>query len=209
MFDIIQLNEKLLPELKEMAKKLNIEAFENLKKQDLVYKILDHQALHPDIDYAGLGIEAPAKMESTKPARAKKAVKDESEPKKGKSPKEEKAETLAEKAATPAPSNTNVDNNDGRPKRQRIIPGKPEGEERTVAPARQQAPAVIAETAHAVIENTAPTQEIKEAAPARPAHENQKPAYPQREFQNRRPVQNQEPAFDFGGNVQKIGRAHV
>ena len=160
-----------------------------------------------DLDYAGLGIEAPAKMESTKPARAKKAVKDESEPKKGKSPKEEKAETLAEKAATPAPSNTNVDNNDGRPKRQRIIPGKPEGEERTVAPARQQAPAVIAETAHAVVENTAPapSQEVKEAAPARPAHENQKPAYPQREFQNRRPVQNQEPAFDFGGNVQTEG----
>ena len=35
MFDIIQLNEKLLPELKDIAKKLKIESFENLKKQDL------------------------------------------------------------------------------------------------------------------------------------------------------------------------------
>lgn len=33
MFDIIQLNEKLLPELKELAKKLKIEAFENLKNK--------------------------------------------------------------------------------------------------------------------------------------------------------------------------------
>ena len=215
MFDIIQLNEKLLPELKELAKKLKIEAFENLKKQDLVYKILDHQALHPDIDYAGLGIDAPAKVESSKPVKAKKTApaKEETEVKKPKAIKEEKSEVAAEKTSSPAPAQarTQPDNNDGRPKRMRIIPGKPEGEERVVAPVRQEAPAVVAESAPvaapAVVENTtpAPTQEVKEPAPARPANENQKPAYPQREFQNRRPVQNQEPAFDFGGNVQTEG----
>ena len=215
MFDIIQLNEKLLPELKDLAKKLKIEAFENLKKQDLVYKILDHQALHPDIDYAGLGIDAPAKVESSKPVKAKKTApaKEETEVKKPKAIKEEKSEVAAEKTSTPAPAQvrTQPDNNDGRPKRMRIIPGKPEGEERVIAPARQEAPIVVAEsapvTAPAVVENTtpAPTQEVKEPAPSRPAHENQKPAYPQREFQNRRPVQNQEPAFDFGGNVQTEG----
>jgi len=32
MFDIIELNEKLLPELKEIAKKMRIDSFENLKK---------------------------------------------------------------------------------------------------------------------------------------------------------------------------------
>jgi len=212
MFDIIQLNEKLLPELKELAKKLKIEAFENLKKQDLVYKILDHQALHPDIDYAGLGIDAPAKVESSKPARAKKTApkQEEQEVKKAKPAKEEKLEVVSENKIASSPR-VHTDNNDGRPKRMRIIPGKPEGEERVVAPARQTAPAVVAEpapvAAPAVVENTtpAPTQEVKEPAPARPAHENQKPAYPQREFQNRRPVQNQEPAFDFGGNVQTEG----
>ena len=213
MFDIIQLNEKLLPELKELAKKLKIEAFENLKKQDLVYKILDHQALHPDIDYAGLGIDAPAKVESSKPVKAKKTApaKEETEVKKTKAIKEEKSEVASEKTSAPAQVRTQPDNNDGRPKRMRIIPGKPEGEERVIAPVRQEAPTVVAESAPvaapAVVENTtpAPTQEVKEPAPARPAHENQKPAYPQREFQNRRPVQNQEPAFDFGGNVQTEG----
>ena len=213
MFDIIQLNEKLLPELKELAKKLKIEAFENLKKQDLVYKILDHQALHPDIDYAGLGIDAPAKVESSKPVKAKKTApaKEETEVKKPRAVKEEKSEVAAEKtsASAPAQVRTQPDNNDGRPKRQRIIPGKPEGEERVVAPVRQEAPKVVTESAPvaapAVVENTtpAPTQEVKEPAPARSANENQKPAYPQREFQNRRPVQNQEPAFDFGGNVDE------
>lgn len=45
MYDILELNKKLLPELKEIAKHLGIKKFETLKKQDLVYKILDTQAI--------------------------------------------------------------------------------------------------------------------------------------------------------------------
>ena len=216
MFDIIQLNEKLLPELKDLAKKLKIEAFENLKKQDLVYKILDHQALHPDIDYAGLGIDAPVTVESSKPVRAKKTApkQEEQEVKKAKPAKEEKVEVVSENKIAAAPR-VHTDNNDGRPKRMRIIPGKPEGEERTPAPVKQEMVETVAapapkSTPNPVVAETvapAPVQEAKESAPARPTHENQnqKPAYPQREFQNRRPVQNQEPTFDFGGNVQTEG----
>ena len=70
MFDIIQLNEKLLPELKDIAKKMSIESFDQLKKQDLIYKILDHQALNPEINLETLGIEAPEKEESTKKPHA-------------------------------------------------------------------------------------------------------------------------------------------
>ncbi|HOT88867.1 MAG TPA: transcription termination factor Rho [Bacteroidales bacterium] len=47
MYDIIELNNKLATELKEIAKNLNIPKYESLKKQDLIYKILDHQALNP------------------------------------------------------------------------------------------------------------------------------------------------------------------
>ena len=47
MYDIIELNGKLVPELKEIAKKLNIPKYDKLVKQDLIYKILDHQALNP------------------------------------------------------------------------------------------------------------------------------------------------------------------
>ena len=47
MYDIIELNAMLVPELREIAKKLNIPKTEGLKKQDLVYKILDYQALNP------------------------------------------------------------------------------------------------------------------------------------------------------------------
>jgi transcription termination factor Rho len=45
MFDILELNKKLLPELREIAKGLQIKRVESLKKQDLIYRILDQQAV--------------------------------------------------------------------------------------------------------------------------------------------------------------------
>jgi transcription termination factor Rho len=47
MYDIIELNEKLVEELREIAKELKVDKYESLKKQDLIYKILDYQALNP------------------------------------------------------------------------------------------------------------------------------------------------------------------
>lgn len=49
MYDIIELNDKLVSELKEIAKKLNVPNSESLKKQDLIYKILDQQAVAPQL----------------------------------------------------------------------------------------------------------------------------------------------------------------
>ena len=45
MYDIIELSRKLLPDLKEIAKELDIKKVESYKKQDLIYKILDTQAI--------------------------------------------------------------------------------------------------------------------------------------------------------------------
>jgi transcription termination factor Rho len=59
MYDILQLSKKLLPELKEIAKELNIKKAETLKKQDLIYKILDQQA----IDATELKPAIPAEKE--------------------------------------------------------------------------------------------------------------------------------------------------
>jgi transcription termination factor Rho len=46
MYDIIELNNKLVGELKDIAKGLNIPKWDALKKQELIYKILDHQAIN-------------------------------------------------------------------------------------------------------------------------------------------------------------------
>ena len=47
MYDIEKLNNKKVTELREIAEKLNISKADKLKKQELVYKILDEQALKP------------------------------------------------------------------------------------------------------------------------------------------------------------------
>ena len=47
MYDILELKTKLLSELQEIAKKLNVNKYRTLKKIDLIYQILDLQALKP------------------------------------------------------------------------------------------------------------------------------------------------------------------
>jgi transcription termination factor Rho len=45
MYDILQLNDMLVPELLDIAERLKIDNARRLNKQDLIYKILDKQAL--------------------------------------------------------------------------------------------------------------------------------------------------------------------
>ena len=57
MYDILELNKKLLPELKEIAKELDIKKAEALKKQDLIYRILDQQAINASLEDKNKGKE--------------------------------------------------------------------------------------------------------------------------------------------------------
>ncbi|MFB6257561.1 MAG: transcription termination factor Rho [Flavobacteriales bacterium] len=49
MYDIIELNNKKVAELREIAKELDVKRPNSLKKQDLIYKILDEQAANPEV----------------------------------------------------------------------------------------------------------------------------------------------------------------
>ena len=73
MFEISKLKEKKLPELQEIAQELKISKFKTLKKLDLVYKILDHQASNPETNKK----EAPKKEAPKKEAPKKEAPKKE------------------------------------------------------------------------------------------------------------------------------------
>ena len=44
MLDISQLNYMLVPELRELAEQIGLKGYKRLNKQELIYKILDHQA---------------------------------------------------------------------------------------------------------------------------------------------------------------------
>ena len=63
MYDILELNKKLLPDLRQIAKDLKIKRVESFKKQDLIYKILDEQA-----------IQSTQPIKTTKPERKPKSV---------------------------------------------------------------------------------------------------------------------------------------
>lgn len=107
MYDIIELNSKLVSELKEIAKELNIDKVEGLKKQDLIYTILDHQALNP-------GQETAKPEPKRKPGRPKK-TKEASEAKETKP----SADNEEQKSADETDS-------DKKPRRRRRIVKPPE-----------------------------------------------------------------------------------
>ncbi len=71
MYDILELNKKLVSELKEIAKGLKIKKIETLRKQDLIYKILDQQA-----------IEASKSKPATSKSTGKSETKQEETPRK-------------------------------------------------------------------------------------------------------------------------------
>ena len=71
MFEISKLKELKLSELQEIAQKLSISKYKSLKKLDLVYKILDHQADNPSEE-----IKQPKqKLNQRKPFKKKPAQK--------------------------------------------------------------------------------------------------------------------------------------
>lgn len=93
MYDILELSKKLLPELREIGKELDIKRVESFKKQDLIYKILDKQAVMP--------------VETGKPEKKvlprTKAQEPTSEGKLPFKDVEEKSSTAPEKADQPSP----------------------------------------------------------------------------------------------------------
>ena len=69
MYDIIELNGKKVADLRTIAKGLNIKKTESLKKQDLIYRILDEQAVNP------IKKQSPPAKTSDKSAEKTKASK--------------------------------------------------------------------------------------------------------------------------------------
>jgi transcription termination factor Rho len=100
MYDILELNKKLLTELRDIAKELKIKRVESLKKQDLVYKILDTQAIRE----AEKAEQKTVKKEEAKEEKGIKAF-------------------LIKKSFTPENKNTQQEDLPGnRPRRERIEP---------------------------------------------------------------------------------------
>ncbi|NNM15228.1 MAG: transcription termination factor Rho [Bacteroidia bacterium] len=158
MYDILELNDKLLPELKEIAKELNLEKFDSLKKQDLVYKILDHQALNP---------VAKAEKKPEKKASAKTTDKEKtaSKPTPNPKPKPEQKNNSTKP--------TQMKETEKKPrKRQRISPNPPAETTKTAEPVVADTP--ISDTPKPV--RSKPTDNGNHDRPARQPHQGRRPA---------------------------------
>ena len=68
MYTLNELKDRLLSDLKEVAEQLNVGNFKRLSKQDLIYKILDHQALLPADQLPGKKPTPPPAAEAAAPA---------------------------------------------------------------------------------------------------------------------------------------------
>jgi transcription termination factor Rho len=98
MYDIIELNAKKVLELKEIAKKLGISRLEKLKKQDLVYSILDEQALRPGENKKAQSKPKTAATRSTK-TTAQGASEEQAKSKTSRAPRPAKKGTTNSKEA--------------------------------------------------------------------------------------------------------------
>ena len=109
MFDIHSLNKKLLPELREIAKNLGVPRYQKLKKQELIYEILDVQATQASLQ------KKSDEEEKKKRSRIKKDVKN-----KATNPttlKDQKKDYRHEdRSKEPLKNKKNHNNNNGGPK---------------------------------------------------------------------------------------------
>jgi len=126
MFDILQLNDMLVPQLRELAENLGLKKYKSLSKQDLIYKILDEQALAGKGDGETIPV---ANAQETRPApiRKPRAQKDSKKPqqKKVASPRKDKKEDNPPKEQNQAktqknnPQNQKTEDRSPKPRNER------------------------------------------------------------------------------------------
>ncbi len=68
MYDILQLNDMLVPELLDIAEQQSISNAKNLEKQELIYKILDKQTIMNNSEKKDGAVEKPKRKRIIKPA---------------------------------------------------------------------------------------------------------------------------------------------
>ena len=173
MYNIIQLNDKSLSELQTIAQEMGITRIHSFRKEELVYKILDEQAI------AGASKKAAADADKKKDTRKRSRIagKEKSEKVKVYTANQNKAEKVEEpkKTATPKPSaepaaekkdtkvaaDTDTTAATDAPKKR----GRKPGSKNKVTPAKEKETKAEPETAPA-----AANQEVKaDAAPVKEA----------------------------------------
>jgi transcription termination factor Rho len=153
MYNIEELDLKLLSELRLIAEKMDVSNFKKLQKKELVYKILDHQALNPAVAVTVRKEVASTSNFSEVAEAPKKSIADTEELNFNRNPRAKRSNVKAAETAeddtymstpeetpeeTPKPTPTPRAAVTGRRERQSIVPTEevPLERERTERPVR-------------------------------------------------------------------------
>ncbi|MCL9805288.1 transcription termination factor Rho [Flavobacterium amniphilum] len=213
MFDISVLKEMKLSELQEIAKIAKIKSFKTLKKDELVYQILDYQAANPDkiAPEANSNVE---KKEAPKPKRAritkevaqeiKPAVKPEEKPevKQKEKPVEAQTQSTLFEEAKPEPTEKKEKEfrNNKNQKNNRFQKNKPKGN----VPAESESPTPEAAPAVGDTELEAPIVHTTEETATTEADTQQ--AQTNQKFNKHKKTTNfREPDYEFEGIIESEG----
>ncbi|NLM93206.1 MAG: hypothetical protein GX168_09720, partial [Bacteroidales bacterium] len=113
MYDIVALNSKLLTELREIAKELKIKRVESYKKQDLIYQILDAQAVNPPVD--ALSEDKKSDNKGPRPRKRIPAGSSTTEKREQREPKEKTGPAEQQEKREPQAKAEQRDNREQRP----------------------------------------------------------------------------------------------
>ena len=222
MYDIIELSKKSQEDLYAIAKELNIAKPQSIAQEDLIYTILDEQAIQSRENPRPKKQRQRIKVNKSQPVASSTATEAPAAPKPAEQPASAPVAETAE--AKPAPKKRGR-----KPKNAAAAEPAPVAEPVESKPAEQPAPAPAAEAAEAkpapkkrgrkpkttASEESAPVAEPVEAkSEAKPAKEQpkapeqrqmQQPAGQQRPQQQPQPQQPSKPRFEFEGVVEAMG----
>ncbi|MBL7767748.1 MAG: transcription termination factor Rho [Flavipsychrobacter sp.] len=134
MYDILQLNDMLVPELLDIAEQLKISNAKKLDKQELIYKILDRQAVMAS-ENKGTDSSEKGKRKRIVKATTGNTTEEaivESEPEKPR--KTESRKPIAKKDETPAPSEEQKESAGGPQDKQAAKRGRKKQDDKQAAP---------------------------------------------------------------------------
>lgn len=219
MYDIIELKEQKLADLQEIAKKLNIKNYMKLKKMDLIYQVLDSQALKPianeDVSDEKTTEKAPArrnesrerpKAEAAAPAKASATEETDASP---------AAAASAENKTEPRQRNERNERRDSRPPREpregdNRPPREPRAQNENREPREQRESRENRPQGENRERNDQRQNQNRENRPPRAEGENRPPREP-REGDNRPPRQdgeNRQPRQENGNNENRENRGN-
>jgi len=184
MYDIVELNSKKVAELKQIANDLKIPKIDKLLKKDLVYKILDFQALNPTQEM----LASETRREKSPTQRRKKSQPSSEKPSSEKTPTKAGNDSTSEKQKSRGPRLR---------KRVSDTPKREQQEKPALSPLKDES----ISTVQAPQKTEEKSQPVKPVQTSRPSN---KPAETTEQVRKKRPFENSKGWEEYDKEQRKL-----